>query len=150
MSQLKYYKSMEFYSLLKNSGIPIMSQQEFYYQFGVYPDIDYIIKTSNTILTFKLEFKVKSTDYITEEDTKKFINCTTNLSKSTGMKCFGYFIGNVKLSDKAYDILKKVKQNFGFCCDSEQTKLNRKILKMLYNNQVFIYEQNGDCLMIDT
>ena len=149
MNQLKYYKSMEFYYNIKNIGIPIMSQQEFSCLYGVYTDIDFIIITSDSILTFKMAFKIPSIDYITEVETQKFINCTTNLSKSTGIKCFGYFIGNVKLSDKAYEIFKKVKQNFSFCCDSDQTKLNRKILKMLYSNQLYIYESNGDCLMID-
>ena len=149
MNQLKYYKSMEFYYNIKNSGIPIMSQQEFSYLYGVYTDIDFIIRTSDSILTFKMAFKIPSIDYITEDETQKFINCTTNLSKSMGIKCFGYFIGNVKLSDKAYEIFKKVKQNFSFCCDSDQNKLNKKILKLLYSNQLYVYESNGDCMMID-
>lgn len=149
MNQLKYYKSMEFYYNIKNSGIPIMSQQEFSCLYGVYTDIDFIIRTSDSILTFKMAFKIPSIDYITEDETQKFINCTTNLSKSTGIKCFGYFIGNVKLSDKAYEILKKVKQNFSFCCDSDQIKLNKKIFKLLYSNQLYVYESNGDCMMID-
>ena len=94
MNHLKYYKSMEFYSNIKNSGIPIMSQQEFFNLFGSFPDIDFIIQTSTSILTFKMAFKVPSIDQITENETQKFVDSTLKLSKSIGVKCFGYFIGN--------------------------------------------------------
>ena len=155
MNHLKYYKSMEFYYNIKNNKISIMSQQEYSILFGLYPDIDYIIQTSTTILTFKMAFKVPSIDMISEEETKKFLHDTLKLSQSTGLKCFGYFIGNVKMSDKAYDVFKKAKQQYNdkilmsFCCDADQTKLNQKIIRMLYSNQLFIYDQGGDCIMID-
>jgi hypothetical protein len=161
MDQLKYYKSMEFYSNIKNSGIPILSQQEYSCLYGLYPDIDYIIKTNTSILTFKMAFKTSAIDYINENETQKFVNETLNLSKSTGIKstgikCNGYFIGNVKMSDKAYDIFKKAKQQyannvyFSFCCDCDQDKLNQKILRMLYLNQLFLYDKDGDCIMIES
>jgi hypothetical protein len=155
MNQLKYYKSMEFYLNIKNNKIPIMSQQEFFHLFGSFPEIDYIIQTSTSILTFKMAFKVPSIDYITEDETQRFVQDTLKLSQSSGLKCFGYFIGNVKMSDKAYDVFKKAKQQYNnkilmsFCCDADQTKLNQKIIKMLYSNQLFIYDQGGDCIMID-
>ena len=155
MEQLKYYKSMEFYSNIKNSGIAILSQQDYSCLYGLYPDIDYIIKTNTTILTFKMAFKTSAIDFINENETQKFVNATLNLSKSTGIKCNGYFIGNVKMSDKAYEIFKKVKQqytnniHFSFCCDCDQDKLNKKILRMLYLNQLYFYDISGDCIMID-
>lgn len=155
MNQLIYYKSMDFYFFIKNNGIPIMSQQEYSSLHGLYPDIDYIIQTSSSILTFKMAFKVPSIDQITENETQKFVNATLKLARTTGVKCNGYFIGNVKMSDKAYDIFKKAKQSFSdhitmaFCCNSEQTKLNQKIIRMLYSNQLYLYDKGGDCIMID-
>lgn len=155
MNHLKYYKSMEFYSNIKNSGIPIMSQQEFFTLFGSFPDIDFIIQTSTSILTFKMAFKVPSIDQITENETQKFVNDTIKLSKSIGVKCFGYFIGNVKMSDKAYELFKRAKQqysnyvSFSFCCDSDQQKLNNKIIRMLYANCIYLYDRGGDCIMIE-
>lgn len=156
MNQLKYYKSMEFYLNIKNNKIPIMSQQEFFCLYGQYSDIDYIIRTPSSILTFKMAFKVPSIDYITEDETQRFVQDTLKLSQSSGLKCFGYFIGNVKMSDKAYDVFKKAKQqysnnvSFSFCCDADQTKLNQKIIKMLYSYQLYLYDRGGDCIMIDT
>lgn len=163
MNHIKYYKSMqlsmqlsmEFYSNIKNSGIPIMSQQEYSNLYGLFPDIDFIIQTSTSILTFKMAFKVPSLDYITENETQKFVDDTLRLSRTTGIKCYGYFIGNVKMSDKAYDILKKAKHqysnitSFSFCCDSDQQKLNNKIIRMLYSNNIYLYDYGGDCIMID-
>lgn len=155
MNHLKYYKSMEFYSNIKNSGIPIMSQQEYSNLFGLYPEIDYIIQTSTSILTFKMAFKVPSLDQITENETQKFIDSTLKLSRTTGVRCYGYFIGNVKMSDKAYELLKRTKQqysnfvSFSFCCDSDQQKLNQKIIRMLYTNCIYLYDRGGDCIMID-
>jgi hypothetical protein len=155
MNQLKYYKSMEFYLNIKNSGVPIMTQQEFFCLYGLYQNIDFIIRTPSSLLTFKMAFKVPSIDYIDEDETQKFVQDTLKLSQSSGIKCNGYFIGNVKMSDKAYDIFKKVKQQYidkismSFCCDAEQTKLNQKIIRMLYSNQLFIYDQGGDCMMLD-
>jgi hypothetical protein len=155
MNQLKYYKSMEFYLNIKNNKIPIMSQQEFFPLFGTYQDIDYIIRTSSSILTFKIIFKVPVIDFINEDETKKFIDATLKLSIASGVKCYGYFIGNVKMSDKAYDIFKKEKQqcnnkiSLSFCCDADETKLNQKIIKILYSNKLYIYDQGGDCIMIN-
>ena len=155
MNQLIYYKSMEFYSNIKNSGIPIMSQQDFFNLFGSYPEIDYIIKTPSSILAFKMVFKVPSIDQITENETQKFLDSTLKFFKTTGIKCSGYFIGNVKMSDKAYEIFKKYKQQhsnnvtFSFCCDSDQNKLNQKIIRMLYLNNLYLYDSEGDCIMID-
>lgn len=159
MNQLLYYKSMqlsmEFYLNIKNNKIPIMSQQEFYHLFGSYPEIDYIIQTTTSILTFKMAFKVPSIDQITEDDTQKFVDATLKLSRTTGIKCYGYFIGNVKMSYKAYELFKKAKQthsdkaSFSFCCDSDQNKLNHKIIRMLYLNQLYLYDSGGDCIMID-
>ena len=155
MNQLKYYKSMEFYLNIKNNRIPIMSQQEFFHLFGSYPEIDYIIQTSTSILTFKMAFKVPSIDMITEEETQKFVDATLKLAQTTGVKCHGYFIGNVKMSDNAFNIFKKAKQtlseriSMAFCCDSDQNKLNQKIIKMLYSNCIYLYDQGGDCIMID-
>ena len=155
MNQLKYYKSMEFYFFIKNNRVPIMSQQEFFPIYGTHIDIDYIIRTPTSILTFKLAFKVPSIDFINEDETQKFVQATLKLSQSTGVKCFGYFIGNVKMSDNAFNIFKKAKQysnnaSFSFCCDSDQTKLNQKIIRMLYSNQLYLYDSGGDCIMIDT
>lgn len=159
MYHLIYYKSiqlsMEFYFNIKNSGIPIMSQQEYSILFGLYPDIDYIIQTPTTILTFKMAFKVPSIDQITENETQKFVDATLKLSRETKIKCHGYFIGNVKMSDNAYNIFKRYKQThsdkaiFSFCCDSDQTKLNQKIIRMLYLNCIYLYDQGGDCIMIE-
>jgi hypothetical protein len=155
MNQLKYYKSMEFYLNIKNSGIPILSQQEFFCLYGQYSDIDFIIRTTTSILTFKLAFKVPSIDMIDENETQKFVDATLKLAQSSGVKCYGYFIGNVKMSDNAYTIFKKVKQtlsdriSMSFCCDADQAKLNQKIIRMLYLNQLFIYDQGGDCIMIE-
>ncbi len=154
MNHIIYYKSMEFYYYIKNNKIPIMSQQEYSILFGSYPDIDYIIQTSTAILTFKMAFKIPSIDMILEDETQKFVDATIKLSQSSKLKCFGYFIGNVKMSDKAYNIFKRYKQymnsvSFSFCCDSDQTKLNQKIIRMLYTNQIFMYDQGGDCIMID-
>jgi len=156
MQQLKYYKSMEFYFFIKNSGIPIMSQQEYSCLYGVHPYIDYIIKTKTSILTFKMALKTSAIDYINEIETQKFIDATLKLSQSSGLKCNGYFIGNVKLSDKAYELLKKTKQQYidkismSFCCDYDHNKLNQKIIKMLYSNQLYFYDIDGDCIMIDS
>ena len=156
MLQLKYYKTMEFYSNIKNSGNSILCQQEFSCIYGSYPDIDFILKTKiNTIITFKMAFKVPLIDFITEDETNKFINATLHLSKSTGLKCFGYFIGNVRMSDKAYDIFKKAKQQYtnniylSFCCDSDNAKLNQKIGRMLNSNEIYLLDADGDCIMID-
>ena len=153
---MKYHKSMEFYFMIKNSGIPIMTQEEFFCLFGnSYTNIDYIIHTPQLILTFKMAFKVPSIDMITEDETQKFVDSTLSLAHSTGIKCHGYFIGNVKMTDNAYSIFKKVKQTLSekilmaFCCDSDQTKLNAKILKMLYSNSIYLYDRGGDCIMID-
>lgn len=159
MNHLKYYKSMqmsmEFYSNIKNSGIPIMSQQEYSNLYGLYPDIDFIIHTSTSILAFKMAFKVPSIDQITENETQKFVESTLKLANSTGIKCYAYFIGNVKMSDNAYNIFKRYKQThsdkatFSFCCDSDQNKLNQKIIRMLYLNHLYLYDSGGDCIMID-
>ena len=126
-----------------------MTQQEISLLYGnSYSNIDFIINTPTQFLTFKLAFKIPSIDLITEDETLQFINTTQKLSKTLDIKCSGYFIGNVKLSDKAYDILKKTK-HFYFCCDADQTKLNQKIIKMLYANQLYIFDDSGDCIMID-
>ncbi len=92
MNQLIYYKSMEFYLNIKNNKIPIISQQEFFHLFGSFSEIDYIIQTSTSILTFKMAFKVPSIDMITEEETQKFVDATLKLARTTGIKCHGYFI----------------------------------------------------------
>jgi len=155
MNHMKYYKSMEFYSNIKNSGVLIMPQQDFFPLYGTYTDIDYIIRTSTTILTFKMAFKVPSIDMISEDETKKFVDDTLRLSQSTGIKCYGYFIGNVKMTDNAFNILKKAKHTFSdrismsFCCDSDQNKLNQKIIRMLYSNYIYLYDSGGDCIMIE-
>lgn len=150
---MEYYKSMEFYTYLKKFGIPILSQQEFYWYFGNLQEIDYIIQTPTTIIAFKMAFKLSFMDHISANDTLKFVEATYNLSKSSGVKCMGYFIGNVKLSDKAYEIYKNAKHcdddlYISFCCDSDQNKLNQKIIKMLYSNHIYLYDSDGDSIMI--
>jgi N-acetyl-anhydromuramyl-L-alanine amidase AmpD len=147
---------MEFYSSIKNLGIPIMTQQEFFSLYGnTYNDIDYIIRTSTNILTFKMAFKVPTIDNINDDETQKFTQSTLKLAQSLNIKCYGYFIGNVKMSDSAYSIFKKYKQQhfdkvqFSFCCDVDKNKLEQKIIRMLYLNHIYIYDSSGDCIMID-
>lgn len=156
MTNLNYYISMEFYSYLKSLQIPILCQNEFNNIIGpTFNDIDYIINLPNIILTFKLAFKNSNLDLINENETSLFINATKKLSETTNKKCSGYFIGNVKSSDKAFELIKKIKQQyfgklyFNFCCDANQHKLKQKIFKLLYSHHLYIYESNSDCLMID-
>jgi hypothetical protein len=59
------------------------------------------------------------------------------------------------MSDNAFNIFKKAKQTLSehilmaFCCDSDQNKLNQKIIRMLYSNYIYLYDQGGDCIMIE-
>ena len=147
---------MEFYSNIKNAGIPIINRQEIISLYGnQFTNIDFIIKAPTQLLVIKLAFKVPNIDVITEDETHKLVDATKHLSDMFNIKCSGYFIGNVKMADKAYDIFKKSKQQFtgqlyfAFCCDANQDKLNQKILKMLYSNQLYMYDADGDCIMID-
>ena len=156
MSLLEYYKSMEFYSYIKNLGIPVLNKEGIISLYGhQFSDIDFVIKTPTQFLMIKMAFKVPHVDLITEDETQKLVDTTKSLSVMFDAKCSGYFIGNVKMADKAYDIFKRIKQQstgqlyFAFCCDSDQNKLNAKIIKMLYSNQLYIYDVDGDCVMID-
>jgi len=67
---------------------------------------------------------------------------------------FGIFISNQNLSSVAkQQILDENKMNqqnyFDIICDDLYDKLIKKIQIYLYFHKIWLYESNGDCVMID-
>jgi predicted helicase len=112
--------------------------------------IDHLIICDNYCIC--LQDKLQQTT-ITNSQVGHFITCVNNLSRKLNKRCIGIFISNNNFSSHAEkQIFDENSANminkFDIIYDQNFDNLCRKIMLFLYEKHIWLYEPNGDCMMI--
>ena len=111
--------------------------------------IDHFIEFDNICLCLQDKLLSKT---ITNSQVGHFITCVNNISAMTMKKCIGIFISNVDFSlvSKQQINLENSKNSnyFSIIFNSDFNQLKRDIMMYLYNNNIFMYDDSGDSMMI--
>ena len=124
---------------LSKTGLKVMIKNDITLKYNPnITGIDYIIEINNNLLCFKDEYK---TSYIEYSKIASFIQCVKNVEILSKKVCIGIFIGKSSLTGRNKDII-TASQNITYVQDI--IVLNN----ILYNNNIFLYEEDNSCIML--
>jgi len=113
--------------------------------------VDHLIFTDNYIYCFQDKWrnsKPPSPDII------HFIKNVNDISKIENKKCIGVYISKMDLSKPSQTAIDRENSNnnnyFVSICDNLQNNIFYKLEKFLYNNKLWLYDTNDDCIMLNS
>ena len=107
-----------------------------------------MLYTGTFILCFQSKCQAKS---ISIRQTNDFIQCVNKISEITGKKCIGVFVSNRDLLLPSYKAIsdENLRQKNEFSCIHHEKieKIKNKLMNLLYELKIFIYDNDGSIIM---
>ena len=124
---------------LLKTGLKVMIKKDITLKYNPnITGIDYLIETDDYLLCFKDEYK---TSYIEYSKIASFIQSVKNLEILSKKVSIGIFIGKSSLTGRNKDAL-ETNKNITYVQDINV--LNN----ILYNNNIFLYDEDDTCIML--
>jgi hypothetical protein len=137
---------------LKLTKLDVYSEKDIKAAFGKNNSaIDHMIITDSFNICF--QDKWMSTKPILSS-INHFIQCVSNISRLSSKKCYGIYLSNMPLTDdamKAFTAENSINNNLYFISidDKDQELLINKLFNFLYSLEIFIYDDDNACLMLE-
>jgi hypothetical protein len=141
MSLLNMNLSNIIYQKLLQTNQKIISKQDIINYTGIY-NIDYIIDVPNFFICISIQNKVHD-----------FINDVIQLSHIFNRPSLGIYIHLFKLDKNQENLFRNnntMMTNFLYITTFSNTKIINKLCKILYSYNIYLYDTNGDCVMIES
>jgi len=114
--------------------------------------IDHMIVTNTFIICF--QDKCMATKP-TISNINHFIQCVNNISRITSKNCYGVYLSNLPLTNDANKVFiceNNINNNLNFMSiyDNNEDILVQKLFYFLYSVGIFIYDDDNDCMMLES
>ena len=113
-------------------------------------DIDYLLNVPDYILCIKEKNELRTSSL---SNIKDFIESTDLLSRKTNRSCIGIYVSCMQLNKESVKLFED--QNYTTCNkyyyidNKDRTILLQKLVNILYNNNLFMYDEDESCIMLD-
>jgi len=139
------------HSFLQKTNLDVLSEKEVKKKYGIDTTaIDHLIELDSNILCFQDKYE-NCKPCISKIN--HFIQCVTNVSTRSNKKCIGIYLSKMPLSEnglEAFNINNISSQNiFISINNSNEELILYDLITLLYSNNIFLYEEDGSCIMID-
>jgi hypothetical protein len=137
---------------LKLTKLDVYSEKDIKTKFGKNNSaVDHMIITDSFIICF--QDKWMSTKP-TLSSINHFIQCVSNISRISSKKCYGIYLSNLPLTKdalQAFTAENNINNTLYFISfeDKDEELLINKLFNFLYSIEIFIYDDDNSCLMLD-
>ena len=138
------------HSYLEKTKLIVLSEKEIKRKYGIDTTaIDHLIELDSFILCFQDKYE-KICPSISKIN--HFIQCVSNISLRSQKKCIGIYLSIMPLSTNsmyAFNIQNNISPNkFISINNINEELIFNDLIYYLYDNQIFLYEDDGSCIMI--
>ena len=144
-------KPNKIYDTLLKTQLIIYNKNDIKQQFGLTECIiDYIFLYNNHCVCIYDYYNNNTLSY---DNLNLYINTINDLSNYIKLKCIGIILLKNKISNDLdnYIILENNKNinYFIYFNDTNLDKMLNKLIEYLYHNNVYLYDKDGDCYMLN-
>jgi hypothetical protein len=113
-------------------------------------DIDYLINFSDNILCIKDKNEIRTPSL---SNIKDFIESTDLMARNTNRKCIGIYISYMPLNKESVKLFEdqkcKTSNKYYYIDHKNRDYLLKKLIEILYENNIFMYDEDESCIMLD-
>jgi len=136
---------------LKKIKYPVYTEQEIINMYGNHiTAIDHMIVLDNFIVCIQDKY---SKDPITIDKTNHFMQTVNTVSQIINKPCIGIYLSKSKLtgpSNNAFNNNNQINMNqFIEINGNTEKELINNLMEYLYSIQIYMYENDGDCIMLN-
>lgn len=140
------------HSFLQQTKLNVLTENDVKKKYGIDTTaIDHLIELDFYILCFQDKCE-KSSPSVSQIN--HFIQCVNNISFRSNKICIGIYLSMMPLSQNSLYAFYMQNQNnelynkFISINSSNENKVLYKLTQFLYENNIFLYEEDGSCIML--
>jgi hypothetical protein len=138
------------HSFLQKTNLDVLSEKEVKRKYGIDTTaIDHLIELDSYILCFQDKYENCNPSI---SKINHFIQCVTNVHNRSKKICIGIYLSKMPLSAnslEAFNMNNISSQNiFISINNSNEESIIYDLVTLLYSNNIFLYEEDGSCIML--
>lgn len=150
LKMFSLHNGIQINDILQKTNLDFLGSSEIKKSYGSSNlDIDYLINVNDMILCIKEKYD-RVTPYLS--NIKDFITSVNSISNKTNKECIGIYVSCMPLANESKKILEtqnSISNSFYSINDLNRHILLQKLINILYANNIFMYNEDDSCIMIN-
>jgi len=136
--------------LLSQTKFSVLREKDIVQIYGIiFKGIDHLVYTDNYIICLQDKWMITSP---TLSKINHFITCTNNIGFSVGCRCIGIYLSKKQLTGPALQAFEfentKNINHYTNLYDEDENIILDKLTRLLYENSINLYEEDGSLIML--